>query len=110
MLAHAIASFARALPPGPQQPIPGAGCAGSFSALGTSNVGTGNVRDTTVVNLWQVRRAGNALGFVVKTLGGAYWYEDPQGSYYEQITAANVGELHAGGISIRGCFHGDLTP
>jgi hypothetical protein len=64
---------------------------------------------TSVVNLWSVRGKHVPLGWIVKTKGGLYWWEDPASAYYEQITRVNALELRQNGISIGGCFRSGLV-
>ena len=99
----------RRLHPGLASAAPGARCADSYTAIGT-NVGGGRPSRTTVVNIWFLRFENEPKGWIVKTEGGAYWYETPDSSYYEQITAVNADELEQAGLAIGGCFRGDLAP
>ncbi len=103
-----LGKLVRGLPAGLATPSVGARCAQSYTALGSS-VGPGSPRGSTVIDIWFVRRAGMGLGWIVKTLGGTYWYEDPGSAYYEQITKANARELRAKSIAIGGCFRSALT-
>ena len=96
------------LPRGTREPVLGQHCAGSYSSLGDT-VGQGTTPRTSVVNLWFVRRDNAQLGWIVKTYGGLYWYEDPQSAYYEEITAVNADELRDRGVSIGGCFRSELA-
>ena len=99
----------RHLHPGLDPATAGAHCASSYTALG-GNVGGGSTQHTTVTGLWFLRYRNEPMGWIVKTAAGAYWYESPDSSYYEEITAVNAGELLQQGIVIGGCFRGDLTP
>ncbi len=104
-----LGMLVRRLRPGLDAPSTGARCASSFTAIG-ANVGNGSADRTTVTNLWFVRYDDAPSGWIVKTAGGAYWFESPDSSYYEQITAINADELLQKRIAIGGCFRGDLAP
>ena len=107
-LSDPLGMMVHALRPGVMVATDGAHCTGSPASLG-SNVGQGPARATTVVDLWSVRVANQPMGWIAKTGGGTFWYQDPDGQYYEQITAVNAAELRAPSVSIGGCFRSDLA-
>lgn len=98
------------LSPGHLTPKSAMTCLTSSSALGTGNV-SGSGLSTTIVNLWSIRRPGEAgvLGYVVKVVNGTYWYEPPvRGMNYEKIDEAGAAALARQGLVFSGCFTSDL--